>query len=169
MTTSVTTIDIDMGLNRIIRDLIKDIGVEIGYWDGEVVHEPSGEDLAKIAIIHEFGCGEVSIIERSFFRTAFDENTDKINRHIEKLINGIVLGRLTMEQAIKKLAKFGMNLVKSKIDDSPNWAVGLKKSTIARRKRENKGSSNHPLKYTKFLRDNIKYKRIGRKWRLLEQ
>ena len=169
MTISVTTIDIDMGLNRIIREMIKDMGVEIGYWEGETVHEPSGEDLAKIAVIHEFGCEEVSIVERSFFRSAFDENVDGINRYTEKLINSIVLGHLTMEQAIKKLAKFGMNLVKKKIDDSPNWAVGLSKSTIARRKRKGRGLANHPLKYTRFLRDNIKYKRIGRKWRLLEQ
>lgn len=169
MTISVTTIDIDMGLNRIIREMIKDIGVEIGYWEGETVHEPSGEDLAKIAIIHEFGCGEASVVERSFFRSAFDENVDRINRYTEKLINNIILGHLTMEQAIKKLARFGMDLVKSKIDDSPNWAVGLKKSTVARRKKMGGGLSNHPLKYTQFLRNNIKYKRIGRKWRLLEQ
>lgn len=149
--------DKDLGLNRIIRTLNKDLDgvvVKVGVQakDKAVRRGKGGsirntdQPLAVIAAIHEFGLGDMP--QRSFLRSAYDENLPMIDKMIQRVANGAVFG-LGTNAALNKLGNVVQGMVQRKIVDGP--FVPNSPATIKRKK------SSKPLIDTGHLRQSIRY------------
>lgn len=149
--------DKDLGLNRIIRTLNKDLDgvvVKVGVQakDKAVRRGKGGsirntdQPLAVIAAIHEFGLGDMP--QRSFLRSAYDENLPIIDKMIQRVANGAVLG-LGTNAALNQLGNVVQGMVQRKIVDGP--FVPNSPATIKRKK------SSRPLIDTGHLRQSIRY------------
>lgn len=149
--------DKDLGLNRIIRTLNKDLDgvvVRVGVQakDKTVRRGKGGsirntdQPLAVIAAIHEFGLGDMP--QRSFLRSAYDENLPVIDKMIQRVANGAVFG-LGTNAALNQLGNVVQGMVQRKIVDGP--FVPNSPATIKRKK------SSRPLIDTGHLRQSIRY------------
>lgn len=149
--------DKDLGLNRIIRTLNKDLDgvvVKVGVQakDKAVRRGKGGsirntdQPLAVIAAIHEFGLGDMP--QRSFLRSAYDENLPMIDKIIQRVANGAVFG-LGTNAALNQLGNVVQGMVQRKIVDGP--FVPNSPATIKRKK------SSKPLIDTGHLRQSIRY------------
>lgn len=149
--------DKDLGLNRIIRTLNKDLDgvvVKVGVQakDKAVRRGKGGsirntdQPLAVIAAIHEFGLGDMP--QRSFLRSAYDENLPMIDKMIQRVANGAVFG-LGTTAALNQLGNVVQGMVQRKIVDGP--FVPNSPATIKRKK------SSRPLIDTGHLRQSIRY------------
>ncbi len=149
--------DKDLGLNRIIRTLNKDLDgvvVRVGVQakDKTVRRGKGGsirntdQPLAVIAAIHEFGLGDMP--QRSFLRSAYDENLPVIDKMIQRVANGAVFG-LGTNAALNQLGNVVQGMVQRKIVDGP--FVPNSPATIKRKK------SSKPLIDTGHLRQSIRY------------
>ena len=149
--------DKDLGLNRIIRTLNKDLDgvvVRVGVQakDKTVRRGKGGsirntdQPLAVIAAIHEFGLGDMP--QRSFLRSAYDENLPMIDKMIQRVANGAVFG-LGTNAALNQLGNVVQGMVQRKIVDGP--FVPNSPATIKRKK------SSKPLIDTGHLRQSIRY------------
>lgn len=149
--------DKDLGLTRIIRTLNKDLDgvvVKVGVQakDKAVRRGKGGsirntdQPLAVIAAIHEFGLGDMP--QRSFLRSAYDENLPVIDKMIQRVANGAVFG-LGTNAALNKLGNVVQGMVQRKIVDGP--FVPNSPATIKRKK------SSKPLIDTGHLRQSIRY------------
>lgn len=149
--------DKDLGLNRIIRTLNKDLDgvvVKVGVQakDKAVRRGKGGsirntdQPLAVIAAIHEFGLGDMP--QRSFLRSAYDENLPMIDKMIQRVANGAVFG-LGTNAALNQLGNVVQGMVQRKIVDGP--FVPNSPATIKRKK------NSRPLIDTGHLRQSIRY------------
>lgn len=149
--------DKDLGLNRIIRTLNKDLDgvvVKVGVQakDKAVRRGKGGsirntdQPLAVIAAIHEFGLDNMP--RRSFLRSAYDENLPMIDKMIQRVANGAVFG-LGTNAALNQLGNVVQGMVQRKIVDGP--FVPNSPATIKRKK------SSKPLIDTGHLRQSIRY------------
>lgn len=149
--------DKDLGLNRIIRTLNKDLDgvvVKVGVQakDKAVRRGKGGsirntdQPLAVIAAIHEFGLGDMP--QRSFLRSAYDENLPMIDKMIQRVANGAVFG-LGTNAALNQLGNVVQGMVQRKIVDGP--FTPNSPATIKRKK------SSRPLIDTGHLRQSIRY------------
>lgn len=149
--------DKDLGLNRIIRTLNRDLDgvvVKVGVQakDKAVRRGKGGsirntdQPLAVIAAIHEFGLGDMP--QRSFLRSAYDENLPMIDKMIQRVANGAVFG-LGTNAALNQLGNVVQGMVQRKIVDGP--FVPNSPATIKRKK------SSRPLIDTGHLRQSIRY------------
>lgn len=149
--------DKDLGLNRIIRTLNKDLDgvvVKVGVQaKDKAVRRGKGrsirntdQPLAVIAAIHEFGLGDMP--QRSFLRSAYDENLPMIDKMIQRVANGAVFG-LGTNAALNQLGNVVQGMVQRKIVDGP--FVPNSPATIKRKK------SSKPLIDTGHLRQSIRY------------
>lgn len=149
--------DKDLGLNRIIRTLNKDLDgvvVKVGVQakDKAVRRGKGGsirntdQPLAFIAAIHEFGLDNMP--QRSFLRSAYDENLPMIDKMIQRVANGAVFG-LGTNAALNQLGNVVQGMVQRKIVDGP--FVPNSPATIKRKK------SSKPLIDTGHLRQSIRY------------
>lgn len=149
--------DKDLGLNRIIRTLNKDLDgvvVKVGVQakDKAVRRGKGGsirntdQPLAVIAAIHEFGLGDMP--QRSFLRSAYDENLPMIDKMIQRVANGAVFG-LGTNAALNQLGNVVQGMVQRKIVDGP--FVPNSPATIKRKK------SSRPLIDAGHLRQSIRY------------
>lgn len=149
--------DKDLGLNRIIRTLNKDLDgvvVKVGVQakDKAVRRGKGGsirntdQQLAVIAAIHEFGLDDMP--QRSFLRSAYDENLSMIDKMIQRVANGAVFG-LGTNAALNQLGNVVQGMVQRKIVDGP--FVPNSPATIKRKK------SSKPLIDTGHLRQSIHY------------
>lgn len=149
--------DKDLGLNRIIRTLNKDLDgvvVKVGVQakDKAVRRGKGGsirntdQPLAVVAAIHEFGLGDMP--QRSFLRSAYDENLPMIDKMIQRVADGAVFG-LGTNAALNQLGNVVQGMVQRKIVDGP--FVPNSPATIKRKK------SSKPLIDTGHLRQSIRY------------
>ena len=104
------------------------------------------QPLAAIAAIHEFGLGGMP--QRSFLRSAFDENKPMINKMGDHIVNSAIKG-ISTETALDQLGNVVQGMVQKKIVDGP--FVPNSPATIKRKK------SSKPLIDTGHLRQSIRY------------
>lgn len=101
---------------------------------------PSGDKLYMVAWVHEFGIDipvtekmrgwflaqgmplkkgitKITIPERSYFRTGFDENKSAIQRKCVELINQVLAGKKTARQAREEIGEFAAKKIQSKVED----------------------------------------------------
>lgn len=149
--------DTDLGLNRIIvtlKEELSDVVIKVGIQakDKTVKRGKGGsirntdQPLAAIAAIHEFGLGGMP--QRSFLRSAFDENKPMINKMGDHIVNSAIKG-ISTETALNQLGNVVQGMVQKKIVDGP--FVPNSPATIKRKK------SSRPLIDTGHLRQSIRY------------
>lgn len=149
--------DTDLGLNRIIvtlKEELSDVVIKVGVQakDKTVKRGKGGsirntdQPLAAIAAIHEFGLGGMP--QRSFLRSAFDENKPMINKMGDHIVNSAIKG-ISTETALDQLGNVVQGMVQKKIVDGP--FVPNSPATIKRKK------SSRPLIDTGHLRQSIRY------------
>lgn len=149
--------DIDKGYAAIMRSLLKLNGCKIKTGvQGEDVAVRRGKKgkisrtdtpLAVIAAIHEYGLGGMP--QRSFLRSTYDENKEKIVGRASFIIRSVMDNQNISQATLEKLGNYVQGLVQKKIRNgsfTPNAP-----STIKR-----KGSSK-PLIDTGHLRQSIRY------------
>lgn len=149
--------DTDLGLNRIIvtlKEELSDVVIKVGVQakdktvkrgkDGSIRN--TDQPLAAIAAIHEFGLGGMP--QRSFLRSAFDENKPMINKMGDHIVNSAIKG-ISTETALNQLGNVVQGMVQKKIVDGP--FVPNSPATIKRKK------SSRPLIDTGHLRQSIRY------------
>ena len=149
--------DTDLGLNRIIvtlKEELSDVVIKVGVQakDKTVKRGKDGgirntdQPLAVIAAIHEFGLGGMP--QRSFLRSAFDENKPMINKMGDHIVNSAIKG-ISTETALDQLGNVVQGMVQKKIVDGP--FVPNSPATIKRKK------SFGPLIDTGHLCQSIRY------------
>ena len=149
--------DTDLGLNRIIvtlKEELSDVVIKVGVQakDKTVKRGKGGsirntdQPLAAIEAIHEFGLGGMP--QRSFLRSAFDENKPMINKMGDHIVNSAIKG-ISTETALDQLGNVVQGMVQKKIVDGP--FVPNSPATIKRKK------SSKPLIDTGHLRQSIRY------------
>ena len=124
---------------RVIKGSFVKVGLPSGF--NAAPGESDASEILVIGATQEFGTNSagknhnITIPERSYMRSSFDENRVKLNRVVDKAYSSILLQRATVGQALGRLGLFAASKVKKKIRDlrtPPN-----KPSTIAK-----KGSMN---------------------------
>lgn len=124
--------------------------VIVGVPDDET-HDESGESLAMIAAVHEYGSITRKIPARPFLHPALRKNQNKYSKILAQKATAILLGRFSLNQALALVGEMAQADVQKYIVDHQGFAP-LKKSTIKR-----KGSSR-PLIDTGQLRQSIRYR-----------
>lgn len=119
----------DEGWDQIHADLVElgSMKVEVGIQHGE---EVDGVPIATYAMFNEYGTRTAP--ERSFMRTAFDENEPNLVEAAGKLTQAVIDARMTPEQAAGVLGQHHQDQIVKKISEittPPNAP-----STIARKK-----------------------------------
>lgn len=148
--------DTDLGWKRIQMEMKKfrKLFTDIGHFSDSRYGD--GTSVALIAAVNEFGTNhagrnrKVKIPERSWKRSVFDKNINRIWRVIEQLISKILTGQLTAEKAIAQLGEWWTGMEKDSITNltsPPNAPITIRK----------KGSSN-PLIDTGQMRNSIDHK-----------
>jgi len=97
-------------------------------------------EIIKIAATHEFGAPSHNIPERSFLRTAYDENFTALQEFKKSRFALVVTGKLTAKQAFAQIGEWFTNKVKEKIRS--NIPPPNSEKTIARKSSSRKRTSN---------------------------
>lgn len=146
-------IDTDKGLKKILKELseFKNKCVKVGILSSS--GEVDGVAIVDYATWNENGVmsksGGWKIPPRPFIKGWADTNKDKISNMIGKLYGQVATGKLTSEEALKKLGVFGKSGIQSYIrrgNFTPNAHSTIK----------NKGSSQ-PLIDTGTMRKSVNY------------
>lgn len=114
----------------------------------EKTDEPQGPTVAEIAEAHEFGLG---VPERSWLRSWFDEHQNEIKEDIRKVTRGVLMGKISREQALKLLGVKYQGQIQKRISD------GKITPPLSDYTKDKKGSSV-PLIDTGQLRSAISWK-----------
>jgi hypothetical protein len=108
-----------------------------------------GTSMATIAAVHEFGSPEQGIPERSFLRGGIRRAAPKLNAVNIDSLRKVLLGKMTIEQALEKLGVVAVGEVKREF--VVGSFVPLKPETIKRK------GSTRPLIDTGNLRQAVTY------------
>lgn len=95
--------------------------VLIGFQEGSVTksqvkgkrRKQAGMSMPEIAAQNEFGTK--TIPARSFMRTSFDENRDRISQIIASEYDKIIGGASTVKRSLNLIGLFGVDLIQQKI------------------------------------------------------
>lgn len=123
--------------DRVWRDVLKRCaqlakgGAKVGIVGKGAAQDHGDATNAEIGAAHEFGTEAVP--ERSFIRSTFRNKTDQLRRLQQRLIKGILLGKITPDTAYKMLGAWGAGAIKATITRDGNLKP-LAPSTLARRK-----------------------------------
>lgn len=141
------TRDRDLGWREFQRQLreARTIEVVVGVQQGEM--NGDGEQIATYAAANEFGTEEIP--ERSFMRSAFDENVSELQQEMEGRYQQMMRGALTTRQALGLVGLKLQDMIKDKI--SSNIPPPNSEATI-----ERKGSSR-TLIDTSAMKNSIHY------------
>lgn len=153
----------DMGFLRIKHEALRFRGsyTKVGLPNGEPVvggtRKPA--DNVMIGAIHEFGAPKANIPERSWLRSAFDKEQNRINTLIASSYESVLAGRSTARQALSKLGEWFTARVKANFP--PEGVPGYAESTLKQKRR--KGETNPQLLIeTGQLRNSVTHKEVVR-------
>lgn len=160
-------------LGEVIKNIekLKSRKIKVGVFGGEK-HEGSDIDLVDLASIHEYGCDipvtpkmrawfayngyplkksttVIRIPERSFIRSGFDENVDKIADKVQEVIPSVLESEVDPDIFMNAIGLEFAGLIQKKlrsIQDPPNSQMTI----------DRKGSSN-PLQDTGQLVESIRH------------
>ena len=100
-----------------------------------------------VAAVNEFGNAEAGVPERSYMRTAFDENIDQAHHMMDIGIGDIILGTSTVKQVLGKVGFFAKEKTKTKMES-------IKEPANEESTAKGKGFNN-PLIRTRHLKNSI--------------
>jgi hypothetical protein len=127
--------------------------VEIGFHEDAGEYE-DGTSVVQVALWNEFGT-ETSP-ERSFFRTAIDENAAKINEWRNEMIGNIIEKSWTVQKCLDTMGFRIQVLVQNKIKSNlppPNAPSTLEAKARA-------GTGSNTLMNTKLMLRSVTYKSV---------
>lgn len=136
MAANVKVKDIDHGLKRISRAMRGFIGAstKVGLPAGANVSDgPSKNmsELATVGAVHEFGAPNKNIPERSWLRSAYDQNKVALDQVKEREFSAVLDGTRTAAVAIGRVGEWFTSKVKEKIRTGP--FAKLKAATLERK------------------------------------
>lgn len=110
--------DIDHIWRKILKSLrlLDEKAVKIGIQSGDMTADGK-KNLAYIASIHEYGDERGIIPERSFIRSAWDENQHEINNFTNNLGGKITDGTVEPKQALDLIGLKVTGMIQEKITD----------------------------------------------------
>lgn len=110
--------DIDLGWGKIVKNMNKldKTTVKVGIQAGDKTSDGK-ENLAYIAGVHEYGSSDGHIPQRSFIRTALDNNKGEINNLKDKLAGKIVDGSVAPEAALNLIGLKVAGMIQENITD----------------------------------------------------
>lgn len=144
----------DRGMKKIIQNFgaaKEQSHVKVGIQEGEGAHEESeGMTVAEIGSVHEFGAPDQGIPARSFIGDTIRKNMADIKAFSGKLYLKVVLGQMSIEDALGLLGE----KVQAEIITEMDAGIGpaLDPKTVAR-----KGSSKQLIDSAQ-LKQSIRYK-----------
>ena len=141
--------DIDLGWGKIV-DEMNSIGkkaVKVGLQSGDT--EKDGTSLAYIGSLHEYGSDGGKIPQRSFMRTAIDDNDRKIKSLSDDLGGKIIDGSISVNQALDTVGIAVTGMIQKQIVDGDFQS--LKDSTVKAK------GSDKPLIDTGRMRQSIRH------------
>lgn len=150
---------VDRGLTKLVEQLraLKGKTVRVGVLADEPKRAKgdasSKRTLVEVARAHEFGAPAAGIPQRSFLRATFDERRADIEKLQAALVQNVIDGKMTVDQALGAAGAKLVGWVQVRIADGIGPA--LKPETVRR-----KGSSK-PLINTGQLRSAITFKVEG--------
>jgi hypothetical protein len=127
--------------------------VTIGVHEGAGSYPEGGPTVMQVALWNEFGT-EDGIPERSFFRSAIDDNREILNKYKDELLTNIFDKNWPVEKALKALGFRIQILVQNKIRSNIPPPNAL--STLEMKKYEGQGQKT--LVATGLLLRSITYK-----------
>ncbi len=107
--------------------------------------------LAELAVVHEFGTQDGHIPERSFLRSTFDETHPQLAELGQKLIRGVIDGKIDVEKALGVMGSKLATDTKNKITTGEGVPPPNAESTIKAK------GSDRPLVDTGRLVNAITY------------
>ena len=135
-------VDRDLGYNQIMAEIqrFRKAKVLIGFQETTVTHTQTkgdrikqpGLSMAQIAAQNEFGTDRIP--QRSFMRTSFDENLNRIQKLIYNQYSAVTNGKKTADKALGLIGTFVADLMRKKIrqittpPNSPR-TIAIKKSS----------------------------------------
>lgn len=151
-------IDKDLGMKKIQKqiDLMDGSYVLTGYQEGEVTKQQvkgqrtkkGGQSMAQIAFENEFGTSKIPA--RSFIRSSFDQNRQKINAYIQSRYDLIVEGQQTTKRGLGQIGQFMSGLIVDKIET-------LRTPPLSRVTIQLKGSDKPLIDFGQMLQ-SVRYK-----------
>lgn len=116
-------VDKDYGFKDIMKILSDlDYKLRVGFQDGDITHyqvdsnyrvKQPGESMADIAAQNEFGTRKIP--ERSFMRTAFDENIADITTYFSDQLGLVIDKAQNIQQALGLTGQLVTGLIQRKI------------------------------------------------------
>jgi hypothetical protein len=91
-------------------------------------HVGNMADLVQIAAIHEFGAPKRNIPERSFIRSTYDEQKEKLREIITKEYNGVIFEKTSPRKALSRIGEW--LTAKTKLKIKKRIPPALKPATI---------------------------------------
>lgn len=90
--------------------------------------------VAQIAFMNEFGSADGRIPERSFMRSAMDENKPELTKFIKKISGDVVDGKFGPKKGLGLISQKVVNFIKAKIKSGPfkenaPYTLAMKKSS----------------------------------------
>lgn len=147
-----------MGYKDFVRQMNRTRGayVKVGVMAGSKHRDPGGgvSDLVTVAAANEFGTDDGHIPERSFLRSTFDEEEERLVQIAAAQHAQIGQGKQSVEQALALMGEYFQAKVVAKIHSHP--APANAPSTIKR-----KGSSG-TLVNSGQLAQSIRYAVVGK-------
>ncbi len=145
----------DHGYKNVIDEVQKGkhtytkVGFPLAGKLGDPPTTPSMSEMITVAAVHEFGAPKRNIPERSFVRTAFDDNIEEINKRKKIEYQKVLQGKQTVLVAIGRVGELLTNKTKEKIrlglqpelkvrEGTPLWDTGQLLNTIQHVETENK-------------------------------
>jgi hypothetical protein len=139
---TVRVVDKDLGYAAIMAEIarFRKAKVLIGFQETTVTHtqtkgtriKPAGLSMAQIAAQNEFGTDKIP--QRSFMRTSFDENLNRIQALIYREYSKVTAGKTIANKALGIVGTFVADLMRKKIrqittpPNSPR-TIAIKKSS----------------------------------------
>lgn len=116
--------DIDRGFKKLKRDLGVADGsfTKVGVQQGAQHEDEDGKlsDMVLIAGVNEFGTKDGKIPARPALRNSIDNNKAKIENTQVRLLNGVMSGRLSVQNALSALGEYQQNLMQKSITSLRN-------------------------------------------------
>ena len=119
---------------------LENYDVQIGVFDDE--------EMILIASVHEYG--SLNVPERSFIRSALDENHQRIDREKERLLGDVLDLRISAYRYYERLGQLMVNIIQERMDQ-------VRTPPLQPETRENRTGSN-PLVDTGELQSSIEYR-----------
>lgn len=139
--------DIDLGWDKILADMqnLDSKSVKVGIQSGATAED--GSNLAMIAAVHEYGNEKTP--QRSFIRSALDNNTQQIKTLSDQMAGKLVDGTSSPRQALDVIGLAVTGMIQKNISEGS--FKELADSTVKK-----KGSSK-PLIDTGRMRQSIRH------------